>query len=81
MAGKNNILIVILVLAVLVLGGLTYYFYSGAVECKAKATDLGAKLQECAAGVDECLAGAELCQDALTALKKVPACATYIPTQ
>lgn len=83
---KKCIVIVILVLALIVLAGFTYYLYSGAAKCKTMATGLGTKLQECGAGVDqlkaglnECMAGVKVYQDALTALKQVPDCAPYIP--
>jgi len=85
---QKDIITVILVLALIVLAGFTYYLYSGVMECKALATDLGTKLQACVAGLDqyeagldECMAGAIACQDALTALKQIPACAPYIPAE
>ena len=77
---------VILILTLIILAVFTYNLYSGATECKAIATDLGAKLQECGAGIEqyeaglnECMAGVEVCQGALTSLKQIPACAPYIP--
>ena len=85
---KKCIWIIILVIALVGLSVFTYRLYSGVTECKAMATDLGKKLQECGAGttqlqagLDECMTGAKACQDALNALKQVPACAPYIPTQ
>jgi hypothetical protein len=82
------LVIIILVLALVVLAGFTYNIYSGAMECQVIATDLGARLQECGAGVtqlqaglNECIAGAQACQEVLTALSQVPACALYIPTE
>ena len=70
----KNIIIVILIIALIALAGFTYYTYSGAMKCKAIATDLGTQLQSCGAGV-------KMCQDALTALKQIPACAVYFPAQ
>lgn len=80
MAGKNTMVTAILVILVVVLGGLSFYFYSGANRAKSVAEDLGAKLQECVAGVETCKQGAQDCQEALTALGQVPACAPYLPT-
>jgi len=82
----KSIVIVILILALIILAGFTYNLYSSAMECKVTAIDLGAALQECGAGIDqleaglnECMAGAKACQDALTGLKQIPACAPFIP--
>jgi len=84
----NRIAIIILVLALVILAGFTYNIYSGAMECKDTATDLGARLQECGvgvtqlqAGLGECMTGAQMCQDVLAALSQVPDCALYIPTE
>jgi hypothetical protein len=78
---KKGIIITVLVLALVVLAIFTYYIYSGAMKCKAVATDLGTTLQQCGTGLNQCMAGAKTLQDALTALGEVPACAPYLPTQ
>jgi len=70
----KNIVTFILIILVVALAVLSWSLYSGVTECKTVATDLGTKLQQCAVGV-------EACQDALTALGQVPACAPYIPAQ
>jgi len=70
----KNIVTIILILVLIALAGFTSYVYSGAMKCKAIATDLGTKLQQCAAG-------AKTCQDVLTALGQVPACAPYLQAQ
>jgi len=84
----KDIVIAILVIALIVLAGLTYQLYNGVNECKAQAMTLGGQLQDCAAGLEQlegglaqCMAGAQTCQDALTALQQIPACAAYIPAQ
>lgn len=81
----KDIIIIVLVLVLIGFAGLVYYLYLGVMECKATATGLGAKLQECGVGLDqyeaglnECMTGAETCQDALTGLTQIPACAPYI---
>lgn len=83
---QKDIVIVILVLALIVLAGFTYYLYSGAMECEVVATDLGTQLVECGvgvaqlqAGLDECVAGAVQCQEALTTLQVM--CLPYLPTE
>lgn len=67
-----------MIVVLIVLAG---YLYSGVTKCKAAAADLGTKLQECGTGLNQCMASAQTCQDVLTALNQVPACAPYIPTQ
>ena len=71
---KQNTLVIILVLIIVVLAGFAWYLYSGATKCKVVATDLGTQLQTCAAAVTTY-------QSVLTALSQVPACAPYLPTQ
>ena len=71
---KKCIVITILVLALVVLAGFTYNVYSGAMECKAGVIQLQA-------GLGECMVGVQVCQDALTALSQIPACAQYIPAE
>lgn len=77
--GKTNLVTIILVLALIGLAGFTYYLYSEAKKCEAIAIDLGTRLQACGAGLEQCMAGATVCQEALTGLKQIPACAPYLP--
>jgi len=83
---QKDIVIVILVLALIVLAGFTYYLYSGAMECEVVATGLGTRLVECGAGVvqlqaglDECMAGVAQCQEALITLQEM--CAPFLPAE
>lgn len=76
---QKDIGMVILVIAVIVLAGVSYYLYSGVNECKAAATDLGAQLVECGSGVEECMAQATQCQEALIKLQQM--CAPYLPAE
>ena len=76
---NKNITTSILIICVIALAGLSFYFYSKAMECKELATDLGARLQECGAGIEQykagvnqykaaleqCMAQATQCQQAL----------------
>jgi len=85
---KKSTGLIVLSLALVVLAGFTYKTYSGAMECKEAATELGTMLQECGAGAEqlqaglsECMVGAQACQDMLAALSQVPECAAHIPTQ
>jgi hypothetical protein len=76
---KKNTVIIILVLALIVLAGFTYYLNSRGTKCKVMATDLGAKLQQCSTGLNQYKSGVVACQGVLAALKQVPACASYVP--
>ena len=58
---QKDIGIVVLAIAVIVLMGVAYYFYSGVNECKAVATDLGVQLAACGAGVKQLEAGLDEC--------------------
>jgi len=78
---KNNTIIIILIVILVVLAGFTYNLYSEALKCKATATELGNKLIQCKAGLDQAVTGATQCQEILTGLQQVPACAPYIPTE
>ena len=70
----TNIVIVILVLALVGSLGFNFYLYSGVMQCKAVATDLGTKLQSCGAGLTECVASATACQEALASGAGCPPC-------
>ena len=83
---QKDIIIVISLVALVALGGFTYYLYSGVTECEVVATDLGAQLLECGAGVelltaglDACTVQATQCQEALITLQQL--CAPYLPTE
>jgi len=71
---NKNTIIIVLAIVLIVLGGFTYYLYSGVTKCKAIATDLGTQLQTCGAGITTY-------QNTLTALMQIPACAAYLPAQ
>ena len=59
MGNKNLVIISVILLVILV--GLSCYFYLGAQKCKTAATDLGTKLQECSVGAEQLKANLDKC--------------------
>ena len=68
---KETIVIVILIIALGVVGYLTYDLYSKGMQCKD-----GIELLQ--AGLGQCQAGVTACQEILAGLAQVPECAPYL---